>query len=129
MATWTYLSKYGPNNPPTVKLYRTDEMENKYMEHLSELKKNNIQTHDYIMKTAFPNREPYSLLPNTFPYDLQKGILHWLLWVSPNVDLELDTIKRIIYDKFGSNCVFFRNISTNQSIKSISHYHIFICKD
>ena len=125
--SWNYMKQFNMKNPPTTMIPRDQRVESGYKEHCKYLKSKGISVHDYIMKTFLKDLD-YNFAPNTFPY-LLNHIQHWVLWIRPGITLSekeiIDKIERN-FNIDSNELVIFKNTSSNQSIKSITHYHIFI---
>ena len=128
MSRWEELLAYNFECPPKSQFKRKKEIEDEYKFHLDSLKKKNIRVSDYIQKIAFPDNESYKFLKNEFPYDLEDGIDHWLLWLNPIYSIEDTYIKELVEHRMGSEVVYFCNYKFNQSIPTIRHCHIFVKK-
>ena len=63
---------------------------------------------------------------NTFPYNVDEGISHKLLWSSKDLT-DKDIVKFLNKNLFGLEYVYFRNPEYLRSIPDIFHIHIF-CK-
>ena len=123
--TWEYLKQFNILNPPQQQIGRDPKVEESYQKHLTNLKQKQIKVHDYIYRNIFTQNQSLVFSPNTFPYNLEHGVQHWLLWLKPECQLEIDDISDKIEKRFGNDCVYFKNATKYQSIKSITHYHIF----
>ena len=124
--SWADLQKYNYTNPPLVQLSRKKEVEQNYISHKEKLKRDTINIHDYIKKNIIGDRK-YVFTQNQFPYNLESNIQHDLLWINPELDLDIESIYKLISNEYKSKkIVFFKNVSALQSIKSIIHYHIFV---
>ena len=125
--SWNYMKQFNMKNPPNTMIPRNPKVESEYKEHSRLLKSKGISVHDYIMKTFLKDKN-YNFAPNTFPYYLNH-IQHWVLWIRPGLTISekeiLDKIERN-FNIDSNELVIFKNKSNNQSIKSITHYHIFI---
>ncbi|KAN0019808.1 hypothetical protein ACTFIU_003030 [Dictyostelium citrinum] len=69
--------------------------------------------------------------PNDFPYSCDKSISHWVLWCLKPLDHEdaKHLISKLTNREFSNDdngFLFFINPFHLQSIKEISHYHVFI---
>ena len=126
MTTWQELLKYNFDSPPICQFKRKVEIEDRYKEHMEHLKRDNISIIDYIKGHAFPKNETHQFMKNTFPYDLDDHIDHWLLWINPDNPLDDVIIKELVKDNMGKDAIYFCNYKFNQSIPGIRHCHIFI---
>ena len=124
MASWNNLRVLNPTNPPKYVISRKKEVQDRYNSHVKYLKSINKSTGDYIMETFVKDKD-YHLCLNTFPYNCEDGIEHWLLWINPNTNIKLAHVEQILNKNF-KKFVFFRNIIELQSVKSIVHYHVFV---
>lgn len=109
-------------------LYRNHFNLTRYHIHKFLLKKNNINLSDYISNKYLKNKK-YNLVKNAFPYNLEKNILHLVLWIN---DLNITNIKQIIKKeleikyKKEHEFLFFENPKHLRSINDIKHFHIFV---
>ena len=125
---WDFIKQFHKNSP-SIQINRTKEIENKYIEHKSFLFKKNISIHDYIIKKYFSENSEFKLVNNEFPYDVEINVEHKLLWFNPNINYMIDEkyintlLNELLFDK---NYIYFENIDSNKSIKSIRHIHVFV---
>lgn len=74
----------------------------------------------------------YKFLPNNFPYNIEDGLLHYVLWIRPGVETSNTTIRSIIAEKIVRRFkkpyefTFFKNSDRYKSIPDVEHYHVFI---
>lgn len=123
--SWAFLKQFNCNNPPSMQLSRKSTVEDRYKKHRDNLKKNSISIHEYITNDVIKDNR-YVFVQNTFPYNVEDGIKHDLLWINPKYEISIDFISMLITCRYpDKDIVFFKNATTFQSIKSISHYHIF----
>ena len=112
-----------------IQLYRNKYNENAYKEFLNESK--NI----YFCKQLFKENSLYDFKINNFPYNFDKKYKHYVLWVHPSLNINIDFnehIENIInthlkikfksYKKF----YYFINAPSIKSIKNIQHIHVII---
>mgnify|MGYP001189693280 CR=1 FL=1 len=125
MITWSELSFYNFNNPPTKQIRRSPQTQNKYDIHKKNLK---INQSEHIKKNILKEND-FAYTQNSFPYETEKNIKHDIIWSKR--DLSEADIREIII-KHNQNmdiekdCVYFINIKSNQSIPDITHAHVFI---
>lgn len=132
---WEYLKQFN-YNPPTINLLRQKTVQDNYNNHKININVKNINIEDYIINKYFkdPNSKYYFTL-NTFPYNLEDNIKHYIIWLNPiyyndkqinfNNIKHIDFIKSIInvpYDDF----IFFENNIQHRSVLGIRHIHVFI---
>lgn len=125
MINWEDIKDINVNNPPNCRFMRKPEDEIKYKNYLIFLKKKSLTPHKNILDNIIGNNI-YKLVKNTFPYDLDKEIDHWILWINPKNKLTFQEIDNLLKNKF-RNFVYFSNLEKNKSIKTIEHYQIFVC--
>lgn len=127
---WDFIKQFHKNSP-SIQINRSKEIENKYLEHKLLLIKNKISIHDYIIKKYFEDDCEYKFVNNEFPYHVENNIEHKLLWFNPNINYIIDEkyintlLNKLLFDK---NYIYFENIDSNKSIKSIRHIHVFVNK-
>lgn len=100
----------------------------RYYIHKFLLKKNNINISDYISNKYLKNKK-YYLVKNTFPYHLEKNILHLVLWIN---DFKITDIKQLIKKELEKKYkkeyefLFFENPKHLRSINDIKHFQVFV---
>lgn len=73
------------------------------------------------------SRPPVIILANDFPYSVEKGIEHILLW--SQIPLSRDYIEDILESNYGSKSyqwVYFVNPPEIQSVRKLPHVHVFM---
>ncbi|KAI8090884.1 uncharacterized protein B0P05DRAFT_527818 [Gilbertella persicaria] len=72
-------------------------------------------------------RPPVIILPNDFPYAVEEGISHILLW--SQVPLKQPYVEEILEKNYGSKYyewVYFVNPPDIQSVRKLPHVHVFM---
>ena len=77
---------------------------------------------------------PFRFVPNNFPYFVENGISHFVLWIRPgyNVESEDVNIRRAIgsyvITRFSRplDFCYFRNSMQHKSVPEMEHYHVFV---
>ena len=120
---WNYLKK----NNLSKKINRKPEIDLAYQ---NEKKNYNGNYEKYLLDTYLNNRL-YNLQLNKFPYDLEKNIVHCVLWLNPIIQKSFIHNKKFIYTilkKYIPNkpFLFHMNLPKNRSINTIPHYQVFI---
>ena len=138
--SWDYISQFSFHHPPREVLERSVEMQKKYMAHNRNLKEKGISVSKYLREQLFPHGgkdTPYIITTNTFPYNMESGIQHFLIWFNPDLESRnwiqnYSKVQEIIADYCaGQNicrdtcCVYFQNLESMRSVKAIPHIHIF----
>ena len=138
--SWDFISQFSFLNPPREVLERSVEMQNKYTTHNRNLKKRGISVSKYLRTQLFPDGDkdtPYIITTNTFPYNLESGIRHSLIWFNPDLESRnwiqnSSLVQEIIGDYCAREnicrntcCVYFQNLESMRSVKAIPHIHIF----
>eukprot|EP00127_Corallochytrium_limacisporum_P002542 Clim_evm99s128 gene=Clim_evmTU99s128 len=75
-----------------------------------------------------PPEEPikYALLPNDFPYAVDKGIEHYVFWASQNIS-DFSIIDQYVKEKFNKRrYIYFENPVELKSVLDLWHAHVFI---
>jgi len=85
----------------------------------------------FIYNIFTPNDIKYSFIPNTYPYNIADDVIHYVLWINPDINTYDILLKMIISDhvkllNHSINFCFFKNSLSNKSIPEIEHYHVFI---
>jgi hypothetical protein len=73
------------------------------------------------------HRPPVIILPNDFPYSVEEGISHILLW--SQIPLASDYIEQILESNYGHKLyewVYFVNPPEIQSVRKLPHVHVFM---
>lgn len=73
------------------------------------------------------SRPPVIILPNDFPYSVEEGIKHILLW--SQIPLSQSYIEEILEANYGSKTyewVYFVNPPEIQSVRKLPHVHVFM---
>ena len=85
--------------------------------------------------------EDYKILVNDWPYGLDKGISHIIVWLKHRLqsidergDITLESrhlIEAFVESRFGAkfgaeNVLWFRNWTGIQSVKSLEHFHVLL---
>ena len=83
-------------------------------------------SHVRIMK-YFDGYKICSFQPNRFPYDLEPGLHHYIVWFHPFFFFHNTALAKQIalYNlSSGCECVVWRNDVKKRSIGAIPHYHV-----
>jgi hypothetical protein len=67
--------------------------------------------------------QPYILCENTFPYETQRGVEHWVCWYKNSED-PVTIMEHLKENYHIISC--WKNIPQNRSILEIDHIHVFI---
>ena len=123
---WQDIIGYHLNSPAAGTFTRHPNVELSYRRHL----KNNPEMKPYIVNNYLHNRLRWVITNNAFPYYLDNGIQHKILWINPQIEMDGNTVKSIIH-RYAENMsyIYFENSLTAKSIPNILHYHIFIKKE
>lgn len=105
-------------------LYRTPEMNIAYENHKNKLKEQKRSLASYVNEYLFSDERPYVLTLNNFPYQIEKGLYNYILWINPIDSLDFKFVQTKIKEIFGE-ALIMQNPEYNRSIKEITHYHIF----
>jgi hypothetical protein len=100
----------------------------KSVQALYRIREKDISNEEKLLCTRlFPNNEPYNICLNEFPYHLEDGIEHLVLWLNPTIYNEDSDVDDIFKSEIKNReSVYFKNIKEIRSIKGIPHYHIFV---
>jgi len=137
--TWEEIKSFH-KNPPRYRLHRNQKMKEKYDKHIKNIKDRNIDLNNYISDKYFNkddknNNPDWVFVVNSFPYNLEKGIKHYLIWLNPdkvnpdklNSDIEnIVDIDKIIIDNIGNTeYYYFENLCCNKSVNKVKHFQVF----
>ena len=112
---------------------RTYDVIEKYKKHKEYIKKNNINQNNYIIN-KFLSDKKYSIDKNEYPYNIDKNMAHYVLWIHPNYinkinDLEICNIITNKMKELNFNEYFcFENHIKAKSILGVLHYQVFFRK-
>jgi hypothetical protein len=142
--SWVFLRQFNFSNPPEICLGRSSKVMEKYIEHKNHLDSENIDINNYINSKYFSNNNrKYYIDKNQFPYYCDDNIEHYVMWINfesqdgSNFGKEYQSEFRdyICYKMFNNdindmnkNCIYFQNLTAQQSIKGVPHLQIFIRK-
>lgn len=129
---WKELQKYHFNSLLALEkpLLRTANIQKSYDKYL----KKHPNINKIIYNKYFMNNDLFIITCNYFPYNLSNNIKHLILWFNPiiyknkiHILLNQNYIKLILNRLLNKKkYICFINLPKNQSIKNISHYHVFI---
>ncbi len=131
--TWDVLTQYR-SRPPMHFLGRDAAVQQAYEEHKASLR---TPIEIYIIEEIMKGKSIH-LSYNEFPYLCDGGIHHLLLWMLPGFELDVEpaieyilkqapvVIKKTNVGLTESDIVIFKNDTSNQSIKGLPHYQVFI---
>ncbi|EIE83427.1 hypothetical protein RO3G_08132 [Rhizopus delemar RA 99-880] len=120
--------------PPTI----SDEIGDQYSDHVyswEEIlhyveKYESIENYLIKEKLHFPDIHPsYLILPNDFPYSVEPGTEHILIWSKEPLMSEF--VERLLEQEYGSNVwewTYFVNPPELQSVRRFPHVHVFMRK-
>jgi hypothetical protein len=129
--TWKFLSQFNINNPPLVTLNRSTIINRNYNLLKLYLKSKDININTYICNKFFGGEKQfkeYLFIGNEYPYNIERGINHYNLWINPKLEKIfnnkkiLELINKILS---GKKYIIFKNLSNNLSVSKLLHYHIF----
>ena len=105
-----------------ISLRRKKEIQSQYILH----KKNNGV--DKFVDLLNHNHNKYFILVNTYPYNINNGVKHYVLWLKDN---NIQVSYEIIKNELEKNNIrlpfcYGKNLPKNKSIPEIEHYHIFV---
>ena len=140
--TWSFLKRHFEKRHLNTQhnFKRTNNVEARYQTILTALGKKKQPLARHVIRQFRLNKQsrPLSIDPNTYPYDLEAPLTHWVLWVHPNVATPsthaIDTMLRTYFRNFNSpiqsdprvDLVWFQNSTDKQSIKQLRHYHVIV---
>ena len=127
--SWDIVKRFHMN-PPTVQLPREESVINRYRENISIIKMT-YTIPEYLMEKLFSTGNKIVLAVNDYPYFTTSNVLHYLLWIHPNMHIEDSNINELICTKIPSSLdyqefIYFENLGNNKSILDIRHFHVFI---
>lgn len=123
--SWNSLIKYNFNSPTNTYLKRNIQIQKLYDKY------NKTQQFEEFKKNIFNNKnnKMFNFMLNNFPYDIDKNISHYLIFINPLIKNKISDfdIYKIIRKKYIKKkpIIIFENEPKSRSIKNIRHYHIF----
>ena len=124
MLTWSDLKQYDCKTP-LLKLTRVPIIQAQYEQHKLDVKEQGLTLEKIVEANVLKDRNR-SLVPNSYPYDIQPNIKHMILWMRPGYEQTVQDTKRILEKRLGTDVIVFNNNEENKSIKGMPHYHVFI---
>lgn len=129
MLGWNIVKNFTIDSPPTYALGRLPEVEERYTRHRNQIMSSEYYSSiaDYILKDVIRDYN-FVFTENEFPYKVDEGIKHYLLWVSPTSAVSVNVLETIASQpeiKRSKEYTYYRNYKNNASIYEIEHYHIF----
>lgn len=122
--TWNFLQSWNYTKP--LPNFRTDEILEKY----KEFKNKNIDISLYI-KNKYLKNCSFSIEKNTFPYNTEKNVEHYVLWIHDNFEKNISSffLENVIKEKMVllqfDEYIYFENHISVKTIPDILHYQIF----
>ena len=111
------------------KLRRSDAVQADYDAFKAKLKANGTSLRDHIIQDVFSgsvDKKPFVLTKNAFPYDVEKNILHLILWRN-TPDRDMVGLKAMIEKTLvGTDYVWFANEEELMSVPVFFHGQIFV---
>jgi hypothetical protein len=120
--SWTYLKAHIINGKlhPGCLMTRDTKTHARYLRFKD--KKRDLRVH--ILKRYLKNKR-YALVPNAFPYELRKGIDHYVLFaVEPVEPLAISTLLKLSFP--GRPILWYINEPHLQSIPTVWHCQVFV---
>ena len=133
--SWPEIRKYNFTNPPRIVLGRSLDIDSKYKKDSISIKKNGSMER-YLIEKYLSNDNDYNMAINNYPYYLEEGINHYVIWfkkekfdIYNNPGSIEKIIKEFIFEnELGNSCnfIYYQNIEELRSIPSIPHVHVYI---
>ena len=135
MNYWKDIKNIELKKPESIKFIRRKEVQKKYNKLKDKYKKEKIDINDVIKKDVFKNgslNEKFVFEPCKFPYFVEDGISHYILWCNPLFDWKRTltiVFKNEIKKKLGNiEFGWFENEIKDRSVLGVKHFHIFFRK-
>ena len=129
LITLEFLDNWNFNNLLPLEV-RTESCYANYLKFKNHLKENNIKLKDYLLD-KYLNNKSYNLVPNEYPYNVDKNMAHYVLWIHPEyvnklTDLEIIQIIKEKNEELNFNeYMCFENDIRVKSVLDILHYQVF----
>ena len=121
---WVNLTQCIRNNNPTCEFARSLFVTTQYQQLKDKLKEQNETLNTYV-KQKYLQEISVNMVINDFPYDLEQGIGHYVLFAQHSLAPEV--ITEIITETFpGLTTLWFVNNPNQQSVKEVWHCHIMV---
>ena len=131
--SWDHVSQFNFTNPPQDDMGRSERVIMEYDKHREVIKrKGGIDS--YLKQKYLSKDEDYNMTNNMFPYHLDDGIMHYVIWFKLDSFLEYNNYKKIVsiikeYERKNDlkfeGFTFFQNIERLRSVPGIPHIHVF----
>lgn len=115
-------------------IHRSSQVQAKYNQWMKDTLNQYGSIENYLLSTKLhfqpiedKTKPPVIILPNDFPYSVEDGIQHILLW--SQIPLARDYIENILETNFGSQdyeWVYWVNPPEIQSVRKLPHVHVFM---
>ena len=126
MISWNQLRKY-QLVPPTKKLGRKENIQKLYNRYIQSFNKLDTTIEEYLILKYFDedvDKDLY-LEKNSFPYNVEDNITHYILWINPKKNINnLQIYQYIDYIFDDTERIYFENLPKNRSV-NFRHFHIF----
>jgi len=111
-------------------LYRTPEIEKNYFNYKDTITKKYGSLYKYILDYVLIDKtKDYHLTFNDYPYHLEDGVLHFLIWDLKKGEPNRNEYKKFVYKYFHPkyyDIIIRINKPNWRSIPEIKHCHLFI---
>lgn len=129
-ATFKHIEEHGEEVDEEYRLQRHPFTVQKLNDVNENLRKRGLTVKDNILHVL--NNRCVAIQPNEYPYDLEDGIKHWLVWGNPEYQMKnddfLDLADEAIREEFSDkpvDLIWFQNPKVWQSIPDVLHVHLF----
>ena len=120
--SWKHLKEnINSTHNPIVGMTRSLKNEERYNRFKTEKGDLNL----YIIKTFLKNKT-FAILPNAFPYELRKGIIHYVMFSIVVARGDIHTFLSVYLKKPKERILWFINPPQLRSIPNVWHCHIFV---
>ncbi|CAO3638881.1 unnamed protein product [Mucor fragilis] len=131
--TWNEVYHYVSTNQ-IKSIHRNKQVQTVYNQWMKDTLNKYGSIENYLLSTKLhfkpiedKNRPPVIILPNDFPYSVEEGIKHILIW--SQLPLSPSYIEEILETNYGSKTyewVYFVNPPEIQSVRKLPHVHVFM---
>jgi Protein of unknown function (DUF3605) len=121
--SWEDLKLFHKNSDVYFRFPRNIEVEQQY-----ERDRKNGRT-DRFINSLKESKKLFVLTHADYPYDLENGLIHMVLWIDPiydNVNVVDAILDNILFYIPKKNIIFFQNTKKNRSVPELCHYHVII---
>ena len=108
---------------------RSPEVQAAFEKHKARLKADNVSLESHIRKTVLePSNGLATVMEkNAFPYDVEDGVEHYVLWTNPEAPQTLTQTLPSPFNTYPADKIaIVKNSKSSQSVPGLPHCHVFV---